>query len=429
MEKKITVSAKQVTKRFDLAEKQSDKLKAVFKFWGDDVPNFWALKGVSFEAKSGETIGVIGTNGSGKSTLLEMIAGVREPTSGTLEVNGKTSIISVGAGMRPKLTGRANIRLKALLQGMTENEIDAKMDDIIEFSELGEFIDQPVKSYSSGMKSKLGFAISAYSDSDIVIIDEALSVGDQTFTEKSIERTKRFKEEGKTIFFVAHSSSQMRQVADRILWMHHGNLWMDGPIDVVLPEYERFVKRFQKFSETERAAYFLHYKTAQKDFTLKKLAQLSSNAKLISPHTVEDGSSSSNKNFQEDHGKMSILTRIILGLVTVMTIGLMTKQIMNVSWNALGFGNKTQVEEVTKTAKPEKKAESKSASSSSIKTASSESIQSRNIIQNQYTVQNPMTLTELSEQTGIPVETLQAINQLADENLQPGQKIILSSEE
>ena len=189
VEKKVTVAANHVTKRFDLAERQSDKVKAVFKFWGKGIPNFWAVKGVSFEAHAGETIGVIGTNGSGKSTLLEMVAGLTQPTSGHMTINGSTSIIAIGAGMRPQLTGRANIRLKALMQGMTEKEIDAKMDDIIEFSELGDFIDQPVKSYSSGMKSKLGFAISVYSDADIVIIDEALSVGDPTFTQKSINET------------------------------------------------------------------------------------------------------------------------------------------------------------------------------------------------------------------------------------------------
>src|SRR5699024_3524144 len=189
VENKVTVAANHVTKRFDLAERQSDKVKAVFKFWGKGIPNFWAVKGVSFEAHAGETIGVIGTNGSGKSTLLEMVAGLTQPTSGQMVINGSTSIIAIGAGMRPQLTGRANIRLKALMQGMTEKEIDAKMDDIIEFSELGDFIDQPVKSYSSGMKSKLGFAISVYSDADIVIIDEALSVGDPTFTQKSINET------------------------------------------------------------------------------------------------------------------------------------------------------------------------------------------------------------------------------------------------
>lgn len=428
MGNRVTVIAKQVTKRFDLAEKQSDKLKAMFKFSGDDVPDFWALKGVSFEAKAGETIGVIGTNGSGKSTLLEMVAGVREPTSGTLDVNGKTAIISVGAGMRPKLTGRANIRLKALLQGMTEKEIDEKMTDIIEFSELGDFIDQPVKSYSSGMKSKLGFAISAYSDSDIVIIDEALSVGDQTFTEKSIERTKRFKKEGKTIFFVAHSSSQMRQVADRILWMHHGNLWMDGPIDVVLPEYERFVKRFQKFSETERAAYFLHYKTAQKDFSLKKLEQLSANSKLISAHNGEKNHNSSSKSLQED-GKMSILTRIFLVLIMVFTVGLMTKQVMNVPGESVGLFEEKKVRQSTQSINRDKKKNIQKESSVSNKVKNTDSIQSRNIIQNQYTVQEPMTLTDLAEQTGIPVDTLRAINPLSDENLQIGQKVILSSEE
>lgn len=276
-DKKLMVSAKYVTKRFDLIERQSDKLKNMLSIRNVEVPSFWAVKGVSFSAFAGETIGIIGTNGSGKSTLLEMVAGIREPTTGSMVINGITSIIAIGAGMRPQLTGRANIRLKGLMQGMSEHDIDSKMDDIIAFSELGDFIDQPVKSYSSGMKSKLGFAISVYSDADVIIIDEALSVGDPTFTEKSIARTKRFKEEGKTIFFVSHSNKQMQQVADRLIWMHHGNIRMDGPIEEVMPAYEKFIKDFNKLSQTERQNDQAQYKRAQKQFSLSRFKTIESN--------------------------------------------------------------------------------------------------------------------------------------------------------
>lgn len=405
MGKKVTVSANQVTKRFDLAEKQSDKLKAVFKFWGKPVPDFWAVKGVTFEATAGETIGVIGTNGSGKSTLLEMVAGVREPTSGSLEVNGKTSIIAVGAGMRPQLTGRANIRLKCLLQGMSEEQIDQKMDDIIAFSELGEFIDQPVKSYSSGMKSKLGFAISTYSDSDIVIIDEALSVGDPTFTEKSIERTKRFKAEGKTIFFVAHSISQMKQVADRVLWMHHGDLLMDGPIEEVMPEYEKFIKRFNKFSETERAAYYRRYKDAQKDFSLSKLEKLTSNKRLIDDSHTNTANRRLKRTFQEEDTRMPISSQIILAITTVFLSILIGMQLMNISWSSFN-----------------------ELSDMSSKNSSGE-MSTRTLVQNKFTVKEPMTLSQLSNRTNISVDKLRQYNQLENDNLQPGQIIRLSSEE
>jgi teichoic acid transport system ATP-binding protein len=424
VEKKVTVAANHVTKRFDLAERQSDKIKAVFKFWGKGIPNFWAVKGVSFEAHAGETIGVIGTNGSGKSTLLEMVAGLTQPTSGHMTINGSTSIIAIGAGMRPQLTGRANIRLKALIQGMTEKEIDAKMDDIIEFSELGDFIDQPVKSYSSGMKSKLGFAISVYSDADIVIIDEALSVGDPTFTQKSMERTKRFKEEGKTIFFVSHSAAQMRQMADRVIWMHYGDIRMDGPLDKVMPEYERFLKRFNRFSENERLAYQKRYKDAQKTFTLAHLKQLERNRQmLLDPSTALKRQKEDEHAFTEGSEKMGWFTRAFLLVITILTVGLMNKQLLNMSW-ANVMAHPTHL--ITNFA-PSKLAQldQRHGRTGSPKPAETPVYTAT---QNTYTVKDGETLVGIAEKANISVEAIMQANHMTDQVVNPGQVIILPVE-
>ena len=424
VEKKVTVAANHVTKRFDLAERQSDKVKAVFKFWGKGIPNFWAVKGVSFEAHAGETIGVIGTNGSGKSTLLEMVAGLTQPTSGQMTINGSTSIIAIGAGMRPKLTGRANIRLKALMQGMTEKEIEAKMDDIIEFSELGDFIDQPVKSYSSGMKSKLGFAISVYSDADIVIIDEALSVGDPTFTQKSMERTKRFKEEGKTIFFVSHSAAQMRQMADRVIWMHYGDIRMDGPIDEVMPEYELFLKRFNRFSENERLAYQKRYKEAQKTFTLGHLKQLERNRQmLLDPSTALKRQKEDEASFTEGSEKMGRFTRVFLLVITILTVGLMNKQLLNMSWSNV-MAHPTHL--ITNFA-PAKLAQlnQRHGRTGDSKPAGTPVYTAT---QNTYTVKDGETLVGIAEKANISVEAIMQANQMTDQVVNPGQDIILPVE-
>ena len=424
VENKVTVAANHVTKRFDLAERQSDKVKAVFKFWGKGIPNFWAVKGVSFEAHAGETIGVIGTNGSGKSTLLEMVAGLTQPTSGQMTINGSTSIIAIGAGMRPKLTGRANIRLKALMQGMTEKEIEAKMDDIIEFSELGDFIDQPVKSYSSGMKSKLGFAISVYSDADIVIIDEALSVGDPTFTQKSMERTKRFKEEGKTIFFVSHSAAQMRQMADRVIWMHYGDIRMDGPIDEVMPEYELFLKRFNRFSENERLAYQKRYKEAQKTFTLGHLKQLERNRQmLLDPSTALKRQKEDEASFTEGSEKMGRFTRVFLLVITILTVGLMNKQLLNMSW-ANVMAHPTHL--ITNFA-PAKLAQlnQRHGRTGDSKPAGTPVYTAT---QNTYTVKDGETLVGIAEKADISVEAIMQANQMTDQVVNPGQDIILPVE-
>ena len=265
----VKVTAEYVTKEYELAPKKSDKVKSII--FQNKFPKFWAVRGISFEAYEGETIAVVGTNGSGKSTLMKMISGIVTPTTGTIAINGETSLIAINAGLRGNLSGRDNIRLKALMIGMTNDEINLKMNDIISFSELGEFIDQPVKSYSSGMKSKLGFAISVHTNPDILIIDEALSVGDATFNRKSLDKIKEFQRNGKTIFFVSHSLRQIREMADKVLWIHYGQVRMFDRTTKVMNEYDKFVSEYKKMPDYQQKEYRQNYRNEQKNFTIETL--------------------------------------------------------------------------------------------------------------------------------------------------------------
>ena len=184
MNPEYKVEVKNVTKEYDLYKTKSDQLKNFFSLGKVDVPHFWSLKGVSLSIKAGETLGIIGINGSGKSTLSNIISGIIPQTTGSVEVRGDTSIIAIGAGLKRNLTGAENIRLKGLMQGLSIQEIEDLKSSIIDFADIGNFIDQPVKDYSTGMRSRLGFAIAVHINPDIIIIDEALSVGDDTFYSK-----------------------------------------------------------------------------------------------------------------------------------------------------------------------------------------------------------------------------------------------------
>lgn len=194
--------------------------------------DFWALNGVSFEVKKGEKVGIIGKNGAGKSTLLKVISRITEPTDGKIEFYGKiSSMLEVGTGFNAELTGRENIYLNGAILGMTKSEIDEKFDDIVEFSEVGKFIDTPVKRYSSGMFVRLAFAVASNLDPDILLVDEVLAVGDARFQKKCINKMKSIAESGKTILFVSHQMNTIRQLCDRVVVLKEGRVIYDGDVE------------------------------------------------------------------------------------------------------------------------------------------------------------------------------------------------------
>ncbi|WP_326480878.1 teichoic acids export ABC transporter ATP-binding subunit TagH [Virgibacillus halodenitrificans] len=252
MEKAII--AENISKKYKLYNGTKERILDLFlpKNIGED---FYALTDVSFEANKGDVVGFVGINGSGKSTLSNIIAGIVPATSGRVETKGQASLIAVASGLKADLTGRDNIELKLLMLGFSKEEIKNLEASIIEFSELGKFIDQPVKSYSSGMKSRLGFAISVNVDPDILIIDEALSVGDKAFAGKSFDKMMEFKEQGKTMIFVSHSIGQMKKFCGKILWLEFGRVKDYGPVEEVMPCYENFLSKWEKMNKEEREEY------------------------------------------------------------------------------------------------------------------------------------------------------------------------------
>lgn len=199
---------------------------------------FEALREISFEVYKGETLGIIGRNGAGKSTTLGLIAGSLNPSKGRVIVKGKISpLLELGAGFHPELTGRENIVLNGVLLGLTRNEVTRKMDEIIEFSELGDFINQPIRTYSSGMLARLGFSVVAHLDLEILLIDEILAVGDMEFQKKCFDKMMGFKKSRVTIVFVSHSMGDVKMVCDRAMWIDNHSIKMSGNPDDVVASY------------------------------------------------------------------------------------------------------------------------------------------------------------------------------------------------
>ncbi len=205
---------------------------------------FKAVKGVSFEVPKGQILGICGKNGSGKSTLLRAISGIFSPDHGSINLHGNSiSLLSIGVGFQKQLTGYENIYLSGMLLGYTKEEIDSKVNEIVEFSELGEFINRPVRSYSSGMYSKLAFSITAILETDIILIDEVLSVGDVHFKEKSYNKMKELiSDSNRTVVIVSHSSKTVEELCDRVIWLHDGLIKEEGDPKKIMSKYEEFMR-------------------------------------------------------------------------------------------------------------------------------------------------------------------------------------------
>ncbi|AFS69924.1 MULTISPECIES: teichoic acids export ABC transporter ATP-binding subunit TagH [Exiguobacterium] len=253
-----------VSKRYVLYARPIDKLKEVL-FGKVSGKPFYALKNVSFSVEQGEIVGVVGINGSGKSTLSHLLANVTPPTYGRVTLGGKSALIAISSGLNNQLTGRDNIELKGLMMGLTKKQIQAITPDILEFADIGDFIDQPVKTYSSGMRARLGFAISININPDILIIDEALSVGDQTFTEKCLDKMREFRDQGKTIFFVSHSLNQVKSFCTKILWLEYGEVRMFGPTAETMAEYNKYLYWYKQLTKKQATHYVTKKRTGRSD--------------------------------------------------------------------------------------------------------------------------------------------------------------------
>ena len=233
------VVVEDVWKSFRLYHERNQYLKAaVLRGRRARYEEFWALKGIEFEVPVGSTFGVIGSNGSGKSTLLKCLTGILYPEKGRVTIEGRVSaLLELGAGFHPELSGRENVYLNGAILGLTKKEINARFDDIVEFSGLPDFIDTPVKNYSSGMFVRLGFAVAAHVEPDVLLIDEVLSVGDESFQRKCAQKIEQFRRDGRTIVFVSHGLSQVEQICETVAWIDKGDLKMVGPAGEVISAY------------------------------------------------------------------------------------------------------------------------------------------------------------------------------------------------
>lgn len=247
----LSVRVEHLSKRYEIYAQPVDRLKQMVlprlrrsarmpeRTYFDE---FWALRAVDFEVRRGETIGIVGRNGSGKSTLLQIICGTLSPTEGEVEVNGRiAALLELGAGFNPEFTGRENVRLSGLLYGLSEGELLERYDDILEFAEIGGFINQPVKTYSSGMYVRLAFAVAINVSPDILVIDEALSVGDESFQRKCFARIEKIRESGATVLFVSHSAGTVVELCNRALLLDTGEILVQGLPKLVISRYHKLL--------------------------------------------------------------------------------------------------------------------------------------------------------------------------------------------
>ena len=241
--REYSISVRDLKVRYKSVSSYSIK-KNLLRMKGAETKAFEAVRGVSFDFRQGEILGITGKNGSGKSTLLRAIAGIFSADEGTVDLHGHSiSLLAIGVGFKSELTGRENIMLSGLLLGFTEEQVKEHLDEIIEFAGLGEFIDMPVRTYSSGMYSKLAFSITAIMETDIMLIDEVLSVGDEKFKKKSYEKMKSLiSDNTRTVVIVSHNLKTLEELCDRVMWMHDGKIKKIGDPKAVIKEYREFMK-------------------------------------------------------------------------------------------------------------------------------------------------------------------------------------------
>ena len=240
------VEMRNVSKIYKLKKKDGKK---------GENERFFALKDITLNIPKGDVVGILGTNGSGKSTLSVILSGISDIDGGEMEINGEQALISINTGLNNQLTGLENINVKGALLGLTKKRIREITDGVIEFAELGDFLYQPVKKYSSGMKARLGFSISLGLNPDIFIVDEALSVGDKGFAQKCLNRMKKLRdEEDKTILFISHSLPQVRDFCKSGIWIEGGKLVETGDIDTICDHYAAYVDKLNKLSDKEKKA-------------------------------------------------------------------------------------------------------------------------------------------------------------------------------
>lgn len=411
---KLKVRASLISKKFELS--QNEKLKELLGIGKNsrEIKDFWALRNVNFEVYDGEAIGIVGLNGSGKSTLLNIIDKSLSSTTGELQINGEVSYIAIGAGLKVGLTGRDNIRLKGTMMGMSKKEIEDKMDEIIDFSELGPFIDRPVKDYSSGMRSKLAFSIAVNQDPDILIIDEALSVGDSTFAAKSAKKMFEFRERGKTIFVVSHNAGQIQKWTDKVIWLHYGEVKEYGATKDVLPKYQTFITWFNKLSKEQQEQYKLDRRQEQLDYSVEELKQevIDNSEGEIDSASLEmiDNTIAKSKN----KAKLTLTSKIIMSICAVFMVATVFMTAKSGSADKLNQTKTTKQSKVVKKSQPPKKSSkpSKSQDSSTKKKSSSKATETFD-----YIVQEGDTLSSIAATYGISTDEIHKLNPHLDPSL------------
>ncbi len=276
----VAISIKNVSKYYKLYNSPKDRLKEALNFSGKIYhKKFYATQNLSLEIKKGEILGIVGKNGSGKSTLLKLITGVLHPDEGSVQVNGKISaLLELGSGFNPEFTGLQNIYFYGTILGFSKTEMDEKLDDIIAFADIGDFLYQPIKTYSSGMKSRLGFAVAVHIDPEILILDEVLAVGDILFKRKCYTKMEEFFKGGKTIIYVSHDANSIRELCTKAIFLYEGNIILDSSPKIVTQLYEKFLFSKNKDSILDEIK---EIKQKKKKDPLKKEKQSITTNKII----------------------------------------------------------------------------------------------------------------------------------------------------